>query len=181
MRMLRARLGLLIGTGFGALWATWAAALLSLGRIASVGIAATAALLIVAALSMPVTARRRARPASMSRRTWLWYGLIVLGEIVALNLILRVIGNHGAQDYARPAIGLIVGLHFFPLGWAMRVPGFYWLGTAMTAAALVTIAAIAWGGSVDLAAGIDCAVNALLLWTSVALALAPRLHRERDT
>jgi hypothetical protein len=169
-----ARVGLLIGIGFGALWAAWAMALLSLGRAGMTVIAAAPTALAAAAVSRPLVFRGPPRGTAGPRRTWLWYSLIVVAEIVALNLLFVLIEARGWQEYRPPAIGLIVGLHFLPLGRAMRFSGFRLLGTAMTAAAVAAIVAIALGADPRLAAGLDCLVNALMLWGSAAIALLPR-------
>jgi len=166
-----ARFGLLIGIGFGALWANWAVQLLSLGRAGLALVAGATLALAAAALLRPV-----ARPAAAPgpRRTWLWYLVVVIGEIAALNLLFLLIERQGWQLYRLPAIGLVIGLHFFPLGQAVRFPGFRLLGAVMVAAAMAAIAAIALGAAPRLATGLDCLANALLLWGSVALALVPR-------
>lgn len=174
MRRLSPRLGLLIGIGFGALWAIWATSLLSLGRAGAIGVTAAAIALAAAAVWRPLAFRGPPRGTAGPRRTWLWYGLVVIAEIVALNLLFALIEARGWQQYRLPAIGLVIGLHFFPLGWAMRFPGFQPLGAAMTAAAIAAIAAIALGADPHIAAGFDCLANALLLWASVLLALLPR-------
>jgi len=174
MGRLYARLGLLIGIGFGALWAIWAATLLSLGRAGTIGVAAAAAALVAAAVLGPLTFRGPPRGTASPRRPWLWYGLIVVAEIVALNLLFLLIEARGWQQYRLPAIGLVIGLHFFPLGWAVRFPGFRLLGAAMTGAAVAAIAAIASGADSRAIAGLDCLANALLLWASVLFALLPR-------
>jgi hypothetical protein len=168
-----ARIGLLIGIGFGALWMAWATALLSLGSASIVFVAAPALLLGATALLRPVAGRSPA-PSTGPHRTWLWYSLVILAEIVALNLLFLLIEARGWQEYRPPAIGLIIGLHFLPLGWAMRFAGFRLLGMAMSAAAVAAIAAIALGADPRLAAGLDCLANALLLWGSAGLALLPR-------
>jgi hypothetical protein len=172
MARLYARIGLLIGIGFGALWASWAAALLSLGRASLPVVAVPSLLLAAAALLRPLS--RPPGAARSPRRTWLYYVLVVVGEIAALNLLFWLIERQGWQLYRPPAIGLIIGLHFFPLARAVRFPGFMLLGAIMVAAAVAAIAAIALGGDPRLAAGLDCLANALLLWGSVALALIPR-------
>jgi hypothetical protein len=172
MARLYARLGLLIGIGFGALWANWAAQLLALGRIGLAVVAVPALALAAAALLRPL-----ARPpgaATGPRRTWLYYLLVVVGEIALLNLLFWLIERQGWQLYRLPAIGLVIGLHFFPLARAVRFPGFRLLGAVMVGAALAAIAAIALGADPRRAAGLDCLANALLLWGSVALALIPR-------
>ena len=174
MERLYARLGLLIGIGFGVLWATWAAALLSFGRAGTVGIAAATIALVAAALLRPLAFGGRPRGTAGRHRTWLWYILVVVAEIVALNLLFLLIEARGWQEYRPPAIGLIVGLHFLPLGWTMRFSGFRLLGMAMTLAAVLAIVAMALGADNRLAAGLDCLANALLLWGSVIPALLPR-------
>jgi hypothetical protein len=170
MARLYARIGLLIGIGFGALWASWATALLSLGRASLPVVALPSLLLAAAALLRPLS---RPPGARSPRRTWLYYVLVVVGEIAALNLLFWLIERQGWQLYRLPAIGLVIGLHFFPLARAIRFPGFMLLGAIMVAAAVAAIAAIALGGDPRLAAGLDCLANALLLWGSVALALTP--------
>ncbi len=174
MGRLYARIGLLIGIGFGALWAIWGATLLSFGRAGTIAVAVAAVALVAAALLRPLTFRGSPSRTTGPRRTWLWYGLVVVAEIVALNLLFVLIEARGWEEYRPPAIGLIIGLHFLPLGWAMRFPGFRLLGMTMTAAAVAAIVAIALGADSRLAAGLDCLANALLLWGSAAITLLPR-------
>ncbi|BCJ39027.1 hypothetical protein Athai_65300 [Actinocatenispora thailandica] len=127
---------------------------------------AVAAVLLVALLA----GRRRPAPADTDRAgggdgpggsTFFGYRrfwLIVAAEAVALFAGLYVInGVLGHPEVAVAWIAVVVGVHFFGLGWAFRLGRFHLLGAAMTAlgvAGFVLDAAGAGAPVVSLVSGV---------------------------
>jgi len=167
----RRAIGMLGGASFGGVWAAWAALGLP-GRhddcTAFFSVAALAILtgLVVATIGLLRIARHADLPqatgSGQRRHARRGYLLILVAEIVAMNIAAWALYPHH-MNYLVPAIALVVGLHFFPLGALLRQPHLRIAALAMSAAALASIAA--------LALGLDGATVDFLLDTSCALAL----------
>jgi hypothetical protein len=74
-------------------------------------------------------------------------------------------------------VAVVVGVHFYPLGWAWRMPAYYWLGTAMTLLGIAGFAAHALGatdGVVALIAGVG---SGAALYAMVATAILDTRRR----
>ena len=139
-------------------------------------IRATAAAVAVALLAGLFRAlRTAAAPAATARGTGFTdhrYWIIVGAEVIALFGGLAVI--NGIVE--RPAIAaawvaVVVGVHFFGLAFAWRMPMFHWLGAAMTALGVAGFLVYAAGGgaaAVGLVSGVD---SGFLLYAMVAVAL----------
>jgi hypothetical protein len=137
-------------------------------RVAAV--VAAAVLLVVLFRAAP-TARGRESAGGRGftdRRFWLISALEVVALFGGLYLINGV--------WERPALGIawvatVVGVHFFGLAWAWRMPLYHWLGAAMTVLGLGGFLAYALGGSaatVGLIAGVGSGVA---LYATVVAAL----------
>ena len=161
--------GLLIGNGFGAVWLSWAITAFA-GSDAPVWPAYAVAL----GLSAVAVRRLDGRPrlASGTRRnglTPLVYLAIVAGEILALNLMANELQLHGLMAYLRPSIGLVIGLHFFPLARLFGVPAMNLMGAVMVVAALAAFGAGSMGLPIAIAVGGDALINGLALLATTVL------------
>lgn len=161
--------GLLVANAFGALWLRWAIVALA-GPDAPVWPAYVIALGVFA-----VAVRRfgrRARVASGTRRngrTPLVYIAVVAGEILALNLMLYELQSHGLLAYLHPSIGLVIGLHFFPLARLFGIPAMNLLGVVMVVAAFAAFGAVSIGLPIAIAVGSDALINGLSLLATTVL------------
>ena len=122
---------------FGSLW-LWLAAV-NTGR-GTAPYAAAIAAIACAVIAASFLLDRRAKTLSEAPRdpavgrTFLWINVaqwVVGGAAVAF-----LVAN-GLADRAPAAIALVVGFHFFPLGWMFRAPVQYLTGAVMVGAALV--------------------------------------------
>lgn len=99
------------------------------------------------------------------------YLAIVAGEILALNVMLYGLQAYNKLSYLRPAIGLLIGLHFFPLARLFGIPAMHLLGAVMIMAALTAIGLALIGLPLPAAMGIDALINGLTL---LVIAVLPR-------
>lgn len=161
--------GLLVGNGFGGLWLGWAITAFA-GPDASVWPAYAVALVVFG-----VAVRRMGRSshfASGTRRkglTPLVYLAVVAGEIVILNLMVYELQSHSLLAYLYPAIGLVIGVHFFPLARLFGMPTMNLLGAVMVAAALAAFGAASIGVPPAVAVGSNALINGLSLLASTVI------------
>lgn len=93
-------------------------------------------------------------------------------EGIGIALAVNVAVNLHHPEWRLPAMALVVGLHFLPIGYAAAFRPFLVLGAALIVAALTGFAAGApYGGAI---AGIAAAAS---LWSAAAMAVA----RDRRT
>lgn len=165
--------GLLIGNGFGALWLGWAITAFA-GPDAPTWPAYALAVGLSAVAVRRFERRSRGTPGGRrNRQAPFVYLAIVAVEILALNLMVYEMQLHGLTAYLRPSIGLIIGLHFFPLARLFGVPAMNLLGAVMVAAALAALGAASIGLPIAIAIGGDALVNGLSL---MATTILPRRH-----
>jgi hypothetical protein len=73
------------------------------------------------------------------KRSGKWFGIIFgaegLGIFIAINIV-RLLGH---DDLVIPVIALVVGLHFYPLGWVFKRTLDYYLATWATLTAILGI------------------------------------------
>ncbi|WP_436536488.1 hypothetical protein [Actinoplanes sp. HUAS TT8] len=99
------------------------------------------------------------------RRYW-W---AVAGEVVALFGGLYVINQVlDAPEVAIAWVAIVVGVHFFPLAWAWRMPMYHWLGAAMTLLGVAGFVAHALGASDAIVALIAGVGSGAALYAAVA-------------
>lgn len=154
---------LFIGNGFGALWLGWAISDLA-GPNAPVWPAYAVALGLFAVSVWRLGVRRTVTPRP--EKTWargLAYLLIVFGEILALNFLVYELQAHGLLGYLHPTIGLVIGLHFFPLARLFKMPAMNLLGAVMVGAAAAAFGAASLGVPPRIAIGLDALVNGFSL------------------
>lgn len=61
------------------------------------------------------------------------YRIAVVAEVVALFGGAQLLNRTGHTDLSLPWVVIVVGVHFFPLGWAFRAPFFHLLAGALVA------------------------------------------------
>ena len=164
--------GVLVMTGFGALWA--AAGVVTAGAAAWAWIAIA---VIAVALALQALKLLRAHPAvdealppalaaqrRRAGRIFLWTSV---GEGVGIFLAVNVVTNLGHPQWQPAAVLLVVGLHFLPLASAFGYRPHVVTGLAMTAWAVAYPACFAAGALAP--AGLFGA--AAILFASAAWAL----------
>jgi hypothetical protein len=78
-----------------------------------------------------------------------------------------VLLNLHLLQYVWPSVALIVGLHFFPLRYAFRLPVYDVTGAFMSLVGIVAMVALAMGHDLGMPHGWDVVVGlscALVLW-----------------
>ncbi|GLW35958.1 hypothetical protein [Actinoplanes regularis] len=157
------------GTGFvmansGGLPSPWPTVIRIAGAVVAIALLVT---LLRVAPSAP--APRQGDVAGFTDRRYLY---TVAGEIVALFGGLYVINQVlDAPEVGVAWVAVVVGVHFFPLARAWRMPLYNWLGTAMTALGVAGFLAHALGasdGTVGLIAGVG---SGAALYATVAAAI----------
>ncbi len=162
---------MLIGSAFGALWLSWA-----IEAFGGANAPAWPAYAFALATFAVAVGRLEGRQSFSGGSRWngtrsLLYLAIVIGEILALNILVYELESHGLLAYLRPAIGLIIGLHFLPLARTFDIPAMKLLGTVMIVGAIAAIAAISIGLPVAIVVGTDALINGLSL---LAITILPR-------
>ena len=161
--------GLLVANAFGALWLGWAIAAFA-GRDAPVWPAYVIALGAFAFAVRRFDGRVRfALGTGRNGLTPLFYLAVVVAEILALNLMLYELQAHGLVAYLHPSIGLVIGLHFFPLARLFGIPAMNLLGAVMVLAAFAAFAAVSIGFPLAIAVGSDALINGLSLFAATIL------------
>lgn len=145
----RGRRGALVGAAIsdliGAGWAVWAASALpgaASATISVVGLSIGLGLFFCTARLWRLAPRDTGAGSMFSSRA---YRVIVGVEATALVGGNALLGSVGGRDYIIAWVASVVGAHFLAFG-RLFWHGFYWLGTAMIAAAVA-------GAAVGLAGG----------------------------
>ena len=133
-------IGAILLASFAVLWAGLGAR--SLGRAWALRLTALSALLSLALINLAVrqlqapTGKIANRPNAYSPRA---YWLSVAFEAIAIPVAVFVLRKTGRYRYILPAIGLVVGLHFFGLVPAFGSIEFAWIGGAICGLVLVSV------------------------------------------
>ncbi|MDM7855053.1 hypothetical protein [Cellulomonas alba] len=160
-------IGSWIGAAFGLVYVEVNAAPLSAGPRVAVRVAGIAAFAAVAWLLV----RRRPRDTGddgpgrpvFGRAYW----LIVLAEVVALFVGVRVVaGPLGMPDAGVAWVSLVVGAHFLPLAALFRVRPFWWLGLGIAACGVAGLALAVGDASAAAIAVVGGLVPGVLLLAS---------------
>lgn len=166
-------IGILVLTGFGALWLLMAANFASvLDWRAWLGIGlGTAALAAGAAKRMLIAQHLPQVPAAASSgmSTWFW-GVVGLEWLLIVGAIVFV-ARRGRRDLIVSLIALIVGLHFLPLAWIFGANLYYVTGAAIVAASLTAFGL----RERRQRQAVTCLACGIVLWlTSTAILVVPR-------
>lgn len=168
-------------TGFAGAWGVAGASLLRgpSGSVVVIVVAATTLVLLAVAVRTlgAVPARGSGDPERATdfarARTLRW---VVLVEVVAVALMICVLAVAGLQRYLAPAVALVVGIHFLPLGRIFRTSAHYFTAILLTGAGLIALIGLVRGGSVHSAEAWDAALDftcAVVLWSSAISIFVP--------
>lgn len=166
--------GSLIGTGFGLVFIeansgqlpTMAALTVRIGG--AVIAVALVVLIVVAGGPVQAVALAGTRTGFTDRP----YLSIVMLEVAALVMGLAVINGVLHRGEAAVAwVAVVVGVHFFGLAHAWRLPRFHVLGAVMTLLGITGFAVDASGGTPALIALVSGVGSGLALWATVVAAL----------
>ena len=155
------KVGIMIMSGFAVLWFVWGLSALSpINGLWLLLPFAVSGAMMAAAMRLPLKAS-----AADRRRIGRIVGWASAAEGIAIFLAANVLINLGLPGYVVVATLAIVGLHFLPLAYFLRVPAYY-----VSAAALTGLAALGCTIGADttrlLVLGTGAAV--LLWWTCLA-------------
>ncbi len=168
---------------FGALWLAMAG--YKLGLPVAVGFYAVAVVGAAVWLRVAAGLRKAARlqpepsaddlAAQARKDKWFYWVLGAEGLLLFLNGNLLV--NLHLMAYIWPSIALIVGLHFYPLAYAFRLPVYYLTATLMCALAVAVMACMAlapglaaqetWNALVGVGSGLVLWGTCAYIWLQV--------------
>ncbi len=163
--------GALICGFFGAVWMYEA---LYFGNIATPVWLATISILTVTLVAWPVVRLRvyrhmtlssadRAFWASIAKPYWINFAI----EWLLCSVAACWLSLYQRYDLIPHFLGVIIGLHFLPLGKLFKVPLYYWTGAVMVVGVLATLTMPA-GYVRNIAA---CGIDGLALWATAAVLL----------
>lgn len=110
-------------------------------------------------------------PSAAASRVIMWSSI---AEGVGLFIAANLVTNLHHPEYLLPAMALVVGLHFLPMGWAAAFAPFYLLGGA-----LVLASAAGFVLTSPLGAELSGGAAALSLWLAASLAVAREQNARR--
>jgi hypothetical protein len=162
--------GALIGAFFGSAWMYWAVVYsgnptpvwFSIVTVLAVALIAWAFLRVRTVRHLPSSAAELEHSRAFRKFFWVDVGI----EWGLSGVAVFALARFGRGDLIPQALGVIIGLHFFPLVKIFRAPPYYWTGGIMVVGAL---------GSLLMPRGhmrniVACAAVGLTLWvTSVAV------------
>jgi len=158
--------GALIRSLFGSSAMYWAVVLsrnptplrFSIVTVPAVGLISWAILRVRATRKLPSSAAEMEHWRAFRRFYWLDVGL----ECGLIGVAVLVLARLVRFDLLPQALGVIIGLHYFPLGKILRAQQYYWTGGIMVAAALGSLL-IHRGYIRDV---FGCAALGLTLWVT---------------
>ncbi len=107
----------------------------SILAVPTVGLIAWAILRIRATRNLPASPDELAHWKAVRKFYWLDVGL----EWALIGVAASALARFGRFDLMPQALGVIIGLHYFPLGKIFRSQQYYWTGAAMVTAALASL------------------------------------------
>jgi hypothetical protein len=164
-------IGVMFFTIFGGAW-------LALGILGGYGMSLVAVLLIVAGTLLLFFAAlrqfRRNRGAHdaeadspESKRAGRIFNIVNAIQWTLVFVVATVLSRAGHKEWIIPSIILIMGIHFFPLAVAFKVPRHYATGTAMTLLAIFYPLLSSAGPT----SPVGCLGAGIILWASAVAAL----------
>lgn len=130
------RIGVIVLSVFAAIWCIAGFALAGTGSALSyVLVLLITAAIIVASARRPMGSGGDAA----GRRIGRLVGLASAGEGIAIVIAVIVLQSLHAPDDIMPVIAIIVGVHFFALGWSMPMRLYYATGALLVALGVVGI------------------------------------------
>jgi len=110
---------------------------------------------------LPASEGAGAAQGGFSKKRGRAFGWIFAAEGTLIGVTVVVLASAGLDRFAVPAIALIVGLHFYPMGWVFQRSIDVWLATWVTLVGIAGLVVI----------GIDLA-DAALVWAYVGVGVA---------
>jgi hypothetical protein len=166
-------IGILLLSGFGALWLLLAANFASvLDWRAWLGVGlGTAALAAGAVKRMMIAQHLPHVPATTTSSASAWFWTIVGLEWILIIGVVVFVARRGRRDLIVSLIALIVGLHFLPLAWIFGAQLYYLTGAVIVTASLAAFAL----RERRQRQAVTCLACGITLWlTSAAILLVPR-------
>jgi hypothetical protein len=94
-------------------------------------------LVLIALAIVFITRTPRPPPATEGDRTGMWFGIIFAWEGIGIGVASGVLAALGQTQWIGVAVAIIVGLHFFPLGWLFNLRMDYAIGGLIVLLAIV--------------------------------------------
>jgi len=182
VRMRGSAVGAIVCAGFGAYALYWwvqaaiDAAIRGERRLWFGAIAAATAILVVWAIANLVALRHAPRVVLDKRLVRFYrigYALIVAIEGAAISVGGPILGHFHRPDLFGQWIGVVVGIHFFPLGKLFKLPLYYWTGAAISLAAFGSLLI----SSSSLSSAFCAGGTGVALWTTAVVILSKNLER----
>ena len=149
----------------------------SIVGVLGVGLISWAVLRVRATRKLPSSAAESEHWRAFRKSYWLDVGL----ECGLIGAAVFVLARFGRFDLLPQALGVIIGLHYLPLGKILRAQQYYWTGGVLVVAALGSLL-IHRGYIRDIfacaALGLTLWVTslAILCWTSLAVGAQTKSH-----
>jgi hypothetical protein len=140
-------------------------------------------MLLRKALCLPGVASTEdaARSRAIGKKMGLWFGLVVLAEVVIIGAINVVLGLTNYGNWITPVTYFIVGLHFVPLAYLFHVRPYIILGILWVLINLLTVlltpASMLLGQGLSAWVVFPIAGCGLATWAVVASILGANLQR----
>lgn len=99
---------------------------------------AIAILALVVLAAMLIRQSSPPAPATERDRTGMWFGIIFAWEGIGIGVASGVLAALGQTQWIGVAVAIIVGLHFFPLGWLFGLRMDYVIGVLIVLLAVLT-------------------------------------------
>jgi hypothetical protein len=177
VRMRGRAVGGIVCAGFGAYalcW--WTEDAIETGRRLWFGaIAVVTIILVVWAITNLVTLsheRKVVLDKRLVRFYRIGYALIVATEGAAISVGGPILGHFHRPDLVGQWIGVVVGIHFLPLGKLFKLPLYYWTGAAISLAAFGSLLISARSVSSAVCAG----GTGVALWVTAVVILSKNLE-----
>lgn len=165
-RSLRRR-GAIVLAVFGLVWAFAGGSGIAAAPV-SVAVGVVAAVVTAGAVVIAFRGTRGPvnRPVRLPEKWNRGVGLVNAAELVAIFAVIAASNASGHPEFIPVGIGLVVGLHFFPLARLFDQRQYTGTAVALTAVALVGLAVLATGASAETIRTVVGLGAALVLWAS---------------
>lgn len=113
-----------------AVWLIWEYTFGTVQNLVVLGVG-FAAILVLIALAARFIMQSPAPVTDENDKTGMWFGIIFAWEGIGIAVASGILAALGYVNWIGVAIVIIVGLHFFPLGWLLRQTTDYAIGTVL--------------------------------------------------
>lgn len=112
----------------------------SLGSVQNVFVTGTGGVLILILLILAVRHIMQSPEyvAEQGDKTGMWFGIIFAWEGIGIGVVSGILIALQLESWIPIAVAVIVGLHFFPLGYLLDIQADYLVGAALLAIAVAT-------------------------------------------